>query len=843
MDPMSIDFIGENSYANHLAFRAPLGTTLETGPGYFNSIHPKVTGSWVITQSFSGGTSIYTVGRDEYNTNVEARFLNSPVVGLRGRVTDKIQIVDSIYPTGSVLSQYIPIAQSFPISGSESPDVNMLEVAFSPQNEINDDIINSLGYFNIGEYIGDPRQVSSSATSYPDLNRLSNDFFRKYFSTYNLFDYIRLIKYFDNSLFKMIKDFVPARTSLTSGIVIKQHLLERNKYPQPQAYKTQYQNLTIYSSSLGLSSSFNYGEDLTYTGSIDVAFMSGSTGGTFNQYNTLISGVGSDNNYPLIYSSSFTVNSVDYENYFSTSPSILLYDNRNIPDQIEFINGEMVTFFYGKIIAGVQGYIPANEIVRFTISSSIQGEVHSGTINTVTTGLPTVFSVISSYVSCSNEEKFSLWVQGNAGTIPTNLSLVEFGIREFLPYSEQTWLQYYTSSIGPSIIINSTQDEFYNGELPGTEFTVTIGELNPENPFKYPTTTNVSYTPIVYNPSITEGDDFLNPNTSPNPGEIYFYKGFTYIKINRIDLEGTDVSSLLEQLQSIIISFNDIGISTAIITQIYEQDTYFTFATSISTNSSGFAGSTLNYSFRATSASSFIPPSLDMVPYSSAKLSSFGSVSGNTIGFFTASNGDYYLHQTPNQWLKVQISGSYTYVASTGTYMLVGAGLSTAEWNNGDGVNQSIKSVNLSPGTNNFDVMLYLTASVNYGMVENETINFVVGTGLDSTTLTINSCHVSLSLYNSSSFDAFPCYLVFNPSTANYVYNDYNPLLDNVDTPESSVVWMNVDYSQNPVIPVNFNSIIRKTAERAFVQDSNYSSNAWSNIRYNGSRTNSFKNI
>jgi hypothetical protein len=43
-----------------------------------------------------------------------------------------------------------------------------------------------------------------------------------------------LIKYFDNSLFKMIKDFVPARTSLASGVVIKQTLLERNKYPQPQ---------------------------------------------------------------------------------------------------------------------------------------------------------------------------------------------------------------------------------------------------------------------------------------------------------------------------------------------------------------------------------------------------------------------------------------------------------------------------------------------------------------------------------------------------------------------------------------------------------------------------------
>ena len=32
----------------------------------------------------------------------------------------------------------------------------------------------------------------------------------------------------------MIRDFVPARTSLAAGIVIKHNLLERNKYPQPQ---------------------------------------------------------------------------------------------------------------------------------------------------------------------------------------------------------------------------------------------------------------------------------------------------------------------------------------------------------------------------------------------------------------------------------------------------------------------------------------------------------------------------------------------------------------------------------------------------------------------------------
>jgi hypothetical protein len=115
--------------------------------------------------------------------------------------TNKIQLVETEYPSisvdytqsGNILTQYRSIAQNWAISGSEIPDVNALEVAFSPQNEIDDDIISTLGYFDIGEYIGDPRQVSSPNTFYPDLNRLRDDYFKKYYENYGLFDYIRLI--------------------------------------------------------------------------------------------------------------------------------------------------------------------------------------------------------------------------------------------------------------------------------------------------------------------------------------------------------------------------------------------------------------------------------------------------------------------------------------------------------------------------------------------------------------------------------------------------------------------------------------------------------------------------
>ena len=149
MNPSSITLteMGE-AYSNYLAFRVPLGNELYTGS---RSVHPKITGSWGSYESFSDGifgSSSVQLQNDSYTTNIESFFYNQPIAGIKNRVTDKIQIVSSSYPTGSVLSQYRSLEQTYPTLGSETPDINLLEVAFSPQNEINNDIISSL-VFNL----------------------------------------------------------------------------------------------------------------------------------------------------------------------------------------------------------------------------------------------------------------------------------------------------------------------------------------------------------------------------------------------------------------------------------------------------------------------------------------------------------------------------------------------------------------------------------------------------------------------------------------------------------------------------------------------------------------------
>ena len=241
VNPYSTQANTINSTPDNLIFRASLGSDLDTGSR--QSIHPKITGSWVITQSFAANSTFYL--NQEYSSgsqqtwveNTEQTYLNQVPGGIKNRITDKVRIETTRIPSGSTLSPYRSVQQNYAASGS-TPNINYLEVAFSPQNQINDDIIAQIGAFNLGDYIGDPRQVSESVNSYPALDALRDAYFTKYIENYDVNDFVRLIKFFDNSLFRMIEDFTPARTSLSSGVVIKQNLLERNKYAEPNVTDT-----------------------------------------------------------------------------------------------------------------------------------------------------------------------------------------------------------------------------------------------------------------------------------------------------------------------------------------------------------------------------------------------------------------------------------------------------------------------------------------------------------------------------------------------------------------------------------------------------------------------------
>jgi hypothetical protein len=723
MNPHSIDYNSEeNKYADYLAFRAPLGSELDTlvsGFDNMTSVHPKVTGSWITTSSFSSDSNYSIIGSAITSSNIESYFYDQPIAGIKNRVTDKIQIVSSSYPTGSVLSQYRSLEQTYPTLGSETPDINLLEVAFSPQNEINDDIISSLGYFNIGEYIGDPRQVSSSATTYPDLVNLSNNFFQKYFASYNLFDYIRLIKYFDNSLFKMIQDFVPARTSLTSGVVIKQHLLERNKYPQPQVEW----------------------EDVTYSGSITTAFIDGGTGGTFDSYN---------------------------------------FTGSTIPPT--FIN------------------------------------------------------------------------------------------------NTQSWGEEVKTPVGLLTISHSTQDEFYNGELPNSLIIATNGELNEANNIKSPSDTAIIYNPVLYTSDTTLESTFTNPLTSPKSGEVFLWwdsgsltnpgntkiiyvkgstnyfnanrtNGVKYIKLNNIDANGNDQSDYLTQLQTITLTYPDRPDVTYNIVGYQNFGNHFLYSIgpytpgSMTNFNTSSVGDILNYD-ENFSASFDVNGDDITTNYFNFGLSS-GSISPTTgSGVFAALTGNanyMYIGSTRTPNTKYTVTASFTV-----TNINVGPGSNTTVQfyaTNGNIGNENILTFDDGTANGGASTLLNLKVDISNILISGSPIFFGILARPSTNPLTFAN-DVTLNFNQTPlEFNGSSSIVIFDPYVSDFDYNDYNALINNAETPQTSVFFMDIDYSQNPVIPINQSLILSGSADRAQVQDSNYTSQAWSNIRYNGSKTNSYRII
>jgi hypothetical protein len=100
-------------------------------------------------------------------------------------------------------------------------------VAFSPQDIINEDIYESLGYTQLDDYIGDYSNIAKN--EYPNLKWLSRDYWKKYSNKNDFTAYLKLISIFDFSIFDQIRQTLPARSNPILGVVIQPNVLERSK--------------------------------------------------------------------------------------------------------------------------------------------------------------------------------------------------------------------------------------------------------------------------------------------------------------------------------------------------------------------------------------------------------------------------------------------------------------------------------------------------------------------------------------------------------------------------------------------------------------------------------------
>jgi hypothetical protein len=160
-----------------------------------------------------------------------------------------------------------------------------LEFGFSPSDALNSTITSSLGYFNIDQLIGNPNDQYNN--TYPALDQTRTGFFDNYNFYHNIYEYVRLLKYYDNSIFKMVQDYVPARSNLSTGLIVKSHILERNKY---ERYEPEVEITNNYSESIEL---------LTVSGTDPNEIPWSTANTTFSQFTVypLANNTGSDNNY------------------------------------------------------------------------------------------------------------------------------------------------------------------------------------------------------------------------------------------------------------------------------------------------------------------------------------------------------------------------------------------------------------------------------------------------------------------------------------------------------------------------------------------------------------------
>ena len=527
MNPLSFEGNGVNGAPDQLIFRAALGSELDVTTT--SSIHPKATGSWAITSSFNKSNNFSFDRSPRYTSNTEYFFQDQPAAGIKNRINDKIRWESNVLP-GNTLSQYRKIAQTTEASASYSENINYLEVAFSPQNQINDDIIGQMGHFNIGDYIGDPRQRSSRSIIYPDLNNLSENYFKKYIKQYDLVDFVRLIKFFDNSLFKMIKDFIPARTSLASGLVIKQHLLERDKYPQPQV---SHSNESELMGCVKTHHIWNTASQETEISCSRIVTAEGGPAGMFNSFN---------NNYLSSTTSSFQTTQFRYSGQVGDidppveNTSVINFLNgtvtTNAPN-LEWFNRFITSSYDGNpnlwidlIGGGTSPFLSGSNYINSRRARVIGIDLNTSTIN-----LDPGYVISATGIT---GESLSLYSSsfGNSSTFASSSTAFVTQTNYFYDTPPQfnitqSWEITEPTLSGSITYIHDSQNEFYNGELSGSDILVTNGELNEEIGWaKNPSYNRLSYRLRIYpSESFSEGD-FNSLNNDPLDGFISIYNNF-----------------------------------------------------------------------------------------------------------------------------------------------------------------------------------------------------------------------------------------------------------------------------------------------------------------------------
>jgi hypothetical protein len=218
---------------------------------------------------------------------VEEHHLPTPNTIGKSPVNNKIRI-DRGTTDDDILSP--DILSQLPTTERQVPDFSNIGVFLSPQNEINEDIIYTLGTFSLDEFLGDPREETSE--TYEDFKPLIDQYFKKLKKgkdRYNIFDFTRWVSFLDHTLFDLIKKFTPQKSIDKTGILIEPHFLERSKF---RRYHPIVSNTTYEGDLNEVTQSFHKNNNISLldgtSGSAVISYTAISSSNAHRNYNTFI---------------------------------------------------------------------------------------------------------------------------------------------------------------------------------------------------------------------------------------------------------------------------------------------------------------------------------------------------------------------------------------------------------------------------------------------------------------------------------------------------------------------------------------------------------------------------
>ena len=167
-------------------------------------------------------------GKNTFENVVDKTKTIVPNSGPNRRMATKIRIENN-FLSGSGASLSVDKRADFSSNDYAPLDSPKLGIYFSPTDVINEDIVSSFANLDFNQYIGDPRDNFDE--TYDTLKDVSDTYFQKYTGNNNFFDYIRVIKFYDQNIFKQLKKVIPARAKTNMGTLIEGNIFERPKSP------------------------------------------------------------------------------------------------------------------------------------------------------------------------------------------------------------------------------------------------------------------------------------------------------------------------------------------------------------------------------------------------------------------------------------------------------------------------------------------------------------------------------------------------------------------------------------------------------------------------------------